>query len=145
MTIQRGTPDPQKYDIDRLIEEYRSAKEFAESAQKRVTQYRNFLVEVLQASGTADHKGNLWIDRDNTSAKYERRVSTRLDAEQLSEWAQQSGHWDDIIEVQEVIVEDKVLALAFENPDLAPEINACYKETETWALKIVDRKIGADE
>jgi hypothetical protein len=67
--------------------------------------------------------------------KRERRVSNIFDAEACEAWAKEQGLWDKVSEVVERLVEDKVLGLAWDQPDLRDTVNGFYKERETWAFK----------
>lgn len=135
MGIVRGNES--SLPIDRLIEEFQKAKEFAETAHQRVLHFREMIVKALQEQGVPDHKGSLWIDAGDVKAKYEKRIYTSLDLTAIEEWAKENNLWEQVSETQEVVVEEKVAVLAFERPDLAGEINRCYKEKESWALKVV--------
>lgn len=126
-------------DIARLAEEYHKAKEFEDAARARSAVLKGMLVDALKEGGVPDHRGSLWMSAGKYDLKHERRVSTSLDADSLKEWAVDKGIWHNISETVEVLVEDKVVTLAYERPDIAPEINSFYQEKETWAFKLVDK------
>jgi len=126
-------------DLERLAEEYDKAKAFEDAARARSQELKEQLVKALKAEGAPDHRGSLWLNAGKYDLKHERRVSNILDADGLKEWAIDKGIWGSISEVMEVLVEDKVVTLAYERPDLAPNINEFYTEKEVWAFKLVDK------
>lgn len=133
------TPTELPVSLERLAEEYEKAKDFEDTARRRSQELKEKLVTALKADGNPDHKGSLWLNAGNYDLKHERRVSVQLDADALKEWAIDKGIWDKISEVMEVLVEDKVVTLAYERPDLAPNINEFYTEKEVWAFKLVNK------
>ena len=98
--------DDVKYNL-RLVVEYKASKEMAESAKKRADKL-----------------------------KRERRVSKTFDAANCEEWAKTTGLWDQVSEVVELLSEDKVLALAWDEPEIRAEIERFYLEKVTWAFKL---------
>lgn len=126
-------------DLERLAEEYEKAKKFEDAARARSQELKDQLIAALKAEGQPDHRGSLWLNAGKYDLKHERRVSSNLDADALREWAIDNSFWSDISETIEVVVEDKVITLAYERPDLAPTINGFYNEKEVWAFKLVDK------
>ena len=53
----------------------------------------------------------------------------------LTAWAKETGHWDEIKEVVEMLSEDKLLGLAWNNKELEEVIQGFYSERESWAFK----------
>lgn len=127
-------------DIERLAEEYNKAKSFEDVARARSQDLKEKLVTALKEQGVPDHRGSLWLNAGRYDLKHERRVSNTLDADALKEWALDNDLWFSISEQIEVVVEDKVVTLAYERPDLAPTINGFYNEREVWAFKLVDKE-----
>lgn len=136
--IRRSEPSI-PVDLERLAEEYEKAKAFEDAARARSQELKNQLIEALKAQGAPDHRGSLWLNAGRYDLKHERRVSTSLDAEALKEWAMDKNLWGSVSETVEVVVEDKVITLAYERPDLSPTINGFYTEKEVWAFKLVDK------
>lgn len=126
--------------LERLAREYQKAKEFEDAAHAHSQELKNQLIILLKEQGTPDHRGSLWLNAGKYDIKHERRISTSLDADGLREWAVDHDLWSEVSEMVEVLVEDKVVALAYERPDLAPQINDFYTEKETWAFKLVDKQ-----
>jgi hypothetical protein len=90
---------------------------------------------MLIAHGKPDEKGNLWINTSGFEIKRERRVSKTFNADAAEAWAKENGYWETIKEVVEVISEDKLLGLAWNNEDVQEKVKTLYVEKETWALK----------
>ena len=134
-TINRTQP----LDLERLAEEYEKAKQFEDAARARSQELKNQLIAALKEQGAPDHRGSLWLNVGKYDLKHERRISNILDADALKEWAIDNNIWNSVSETVEVVVEDKVLVLAYERPDLAPTINGFYTEKEVWAFKLVDK------
>ena len=122
--------------IRKTLEEYRNSKSLLEGLQKRMDGYKESLVSLLTTYGQPDDKGHLWIEFEDVEFKRERRVSRSFNAAAAEAWAKENGHWDTVKEVIEVVNEDKVLGLAWNNEELQEVIKAFYSEKETWALKV---------
>lgn len=143
-TIKRGVPTPDSDFLSRLADEYYEAKKFAEAAAKRADELKKQLSAAVDSAGVPDHKGNLWLNAGSYELKRERRVSSSLDEHGIEAWAKENALWQDISQTVERVVEDKVLTLAFERPDLAPSISPFFVEKEVWAFKISPTKTEGD-
>jgi hypothetical protein len=119
----------------KLVTEFQNHKAMLETTQKRVDAYKKELNEMLIAHGKPDEKGNLWINTSGFEIKRERRVSKTFNADAAEAWAKENGYWETIKEVVEVISEDKLLGLAWNNEDVQEKVKTLYVEKETWALK----------
>ena len=120
----------------RLVQEYKAAKEMADTAKKRADGLKAALVELVDERGYVDHNGHKWLDVGEFKLKRERRVGKSFDAAACETWAKESGIWDNVSEVVEVLSEDKVLALAWDDPEIRDAIEDFYIERETWAFKV---------
>ncbi|MBF83403.1 MAG: hypothetical protein CL489_02895 [Acidobacteria bacterium] len=127
--------DEDNYNL-RLVVEYKASKEMADSAKKRADKLKAELVELVDTRGYEGENGHLWYEIGEYKLKRERRVSKTFDAAGCEEWAKETGLWDDVSEVVESLSEDKVLALAWDDPDIRSEIERFYIEKETWAFKL---------
>lgn len=119
-----------------LVREYKKAKEMIDSLEKRNAEMKTKLTEALTTLGTTDNNGHIWLTIDDVEIKRERRVSKVFNAAAAEAWAKQNGHWDVVKEVVEVLNEDKILGLAWQNPELQEQIKSFYMEKESWALKV---------
>ena len=119
-----------------LVREYKKAKEMIDSLEKRNSEMKIKLTEALTTLGTPDNNGHVWLTIDDIEIKRERRVSKVFNAAAAEAWAKQNGHWDVVKEVIEVLNEDKILGLAWQNPELQEQIKSFYMEKESWALKV---------
>jgi hypothetical protein len=119
-----------------LVREYKKAKEMIDSLEKRNAEMKTKLTEALTTLGTTDNNGHIWLTIDDVEIKRERRVSKVFNASAAEAWAKQNGHWDVVKEVVEVLNEDKILGLAWQNPELQEQIKSFYMEKESWALKV---------
>jgi hypothetical protein len=136
--IVREAPDAPELDVaytKKLVEEYRKLKGLVEATQKQADQYKADLTQVLSIYGKPDEKGNLWIELGDIEVKRERRVSRSFNASAAEAWAKENGHWDTVKEVVEVLSEDKLLGLAWNNEEIQELVKTFYVEKETWALK----------
>ena len=127
--------DDVKYNL-RLVVEYKASKEMAESAKKRADKLKAELVELVDSRGYEGDNGHLWYEVGEYKLKRERRVSKTFDAANCEEWAKTTGLWDQVSEVVELLSEDKVLALAWDDPEIRAEIERFYLEKVTWAFKL---------
>lgn len=121
--------------VERLLDEYKSTKEALGGLEKRADMLKQELASAVDTYGIADASGHVWLQVGDAQLKRERRVSRFLDMDMAKEWAITNGLWDDLKEVIEVFSEDKMLAYAWENPDVAETIATFYKEREVWAFK----------
>lgn len=126
---------PEDY-YERLAQEFKKSKEAIDMLTKRQNEMRAELVEAVKEQGFEDDKGHKWLKVGDLELKYERRVSRSFDEGAADNWARETGRWDDLKQVVEVLDEDKLLALAWENSDVAETIQQFYVERETWAFKV---------
>ena len=127
--------DDTKYNL-RLVVEYKASKEMADSAKKRADGLKSQLIELVDERGYEGENGHRWFEVGDYKLKRERRVSKTFDAAACEEWAKASGLWDEVSEVVELLSEDRVLALAWDDPEIRAEIERFYLEKETWAFKL---------
>jgi len=136
---------PTKEYIERLLKEYQEAKEFADRATARSEEYKKSLVAMVKDHGVHDEKGHKWLPGETGQAKYERRVSRRMNLGQAEAWARDLGIWDQIKEVIEVTSEDNVLKYGWDHPEHNDTISGFFEEKESWAFKVVNTKSYDDE
>lgn len=120
---------------ERLAQEFKKSKEAIDMLTKRQNEMRAELVSAVQENGYEDDKGHKWFKVGDIELKYERRVSRTFDEQAAEEWAKESGLWDDLKIIVERLDEDKLLAMAWENPDITETITSFYGEKESWAFK----------
>lgn len=144
-TIKRSNQTDDQDFLNRLAHEYYEAKKFAEAATKRADELKKQLSAAVDSAGVPDHKGNRWLAAGKYELKRERRVSKSIDEHGIEAWAKENAVWKDISQTVEQVVEDKVLTLAFERPDLAPSISSFFVEKEVWAFKISEAKETAPD
>lgn len=121
--------------VTKLAEEFKKAKEATAVFEKRMTDLKKELTSVVEEFGVADDKGSLWVEVGDMKLKRERRVQTVFNNNEAVVWAQANGYWDDVKEVVEILSEDKLLGLAWNNKELEDTIQGFYVEKETWAFK----------
>jgi len=120
----------------RLVEEYKGAKDLADSSKKRADTLKKELSDLVDSEGYEGDNGHLWYEIGDYKLKRERRVSKSFDLDECEQWAKSTGLWDEVKEVVELVSEDKVLALAWDDPEVREAIERFYKEKETWAFKL---------
>ena len=120
----------------RLVQEYKAAKEMADTSKKRADGLKSQLIELVDERGYEGENGHRWFEVGEHKLKRERRVSKVFDRAACEEWARSTGLWDEVSEVVELLSEDKVLALAWDDSKIRAEIDVFYVEKETWAFKL---------
>lgn len=120
---------------ERLAQEFKKLKEAIDALTKRQTDMKSELIEAVKERGFADDKGHMHYTAGSTNMKYERRVSRSLDLQAVEQWAKENNHWEDIKEVIEVVDEDKLMGLAWNNDDIAETLETFYTIKEVWAFK----------
>lgn len=130
-----NTTETNQYHI-RLLEEYKKTKETVDSLTKRQSQMKSELVEFLIEKGYEDDKGHRWASLGDEEIKYERRVQRSLNLQAAEIWAKETGRWEEVKEVLEVVNEDRLLGLAWVHKDLESIIQGFYVEKEIWAFKV---------
>ncbi len=120
----------------RLVQEYKAAKEMADTSKKRADGLKSQLIELVDERGYEGENGHRWFEVGEHKLKRERRVSKVFDRAACEEWAKGNGLWDEVSEVVELLSEDKVLALAWDDTEIRSEIDVFYVEKETWAFKL---------
>ena len=108
---------------ERLAQEFKKSKEALDMLTKRQNDMKAELIEAIKDQGFEDDKGHKWL-----------KVGS-LEEGAADNWAHETGRWDDLKRVVELLDEGKLLALAWENDDVAETIQAFYIEKETWAFK----------
>ena len=131
--------------LQRLIDEYDKSKAFADKAAARVEELKKVLKSYVADFGTADDKGHKWLAGETHQLKNERRVSRAFDTKAGEKWAKTTGHWESVKRTVEVLDEDALMALVWDNPELEEEVSKLYTEKETWAFKVVEGKSYEDE
>lgn len=126
--------DPQY--CERLAQEFKKSKEAIDLLTKRQNEMRAELIQAIMLNGYEDDKGHRWFNVGDMELKYERRVSRMFDVASAEQWAKENEIWDRIKIVVEQLDEDALLALAWENEDIASVVSGFYGEKETWALKV---------
>ena len=120
---------------ERLAQEFKKSKEAIDMLTKRQNDMKAELIEAVKEQGYEDDKGHKWFKVGDIELKYERRVSRSFNESGAENWAHETGRWDDLKRIVELLDEDKLLALAWENNDVAETIQEFYVEKETWAFK----------
>lgn len=139
--VVRSSSPEQPVDLARLAQEYKDAKAFAEKAQERADALKKMLSEAVEAQGSPDEKGSLWLDAGSYELKRERRVSKNLDQKSALDWLEGLPSLNEsCVEYVPQVNEDRLLAVAWEMPDLADIIGGFYKEKVTWAFRLVEKK-----
>lgn len=135
--------------IQRLINEYLKSKEFADKANERVDELKTALRAYVKDNGTSDEKGHIWLPAETHKLKNERRVSVSFDSNKAEVWAKENGHWDKIKKTVEMVDEDLLMTLIWqdETSDAVLGVSAddFYNARETWAFKVVEGKNYDDE
>jgi hypothetical protein len=122
--------------VARLVEDFKKSKEAIETLEKRQNEMKKELSALVDTNGYEDDKGHRWLEIGGYELKRERRVSRVFDSHSAEFWARENGYWEKIMEVREVISEDKLLGLAWSNPELSEIIQKFYSEKESWAFKV---------
>lgn len=122
--------------IKRIVGEYKKAKEMIETLEMRNGEMRKIITEAIVSNGMPDNNGHVWLSIDDIELKRERRVSKTFNAAAAEAWAKQEGHWETVKEVIEVLSEDKLLGLAWNDDTIQEKIKEFYAEKESWALKV---------
>jgi hypothetical protein len=120
---------------ERLAEEYKKTKEAIEMLTKRQNDFKAELIQAIKEKGYEDDKGHLWYKAGLHELKYERRVSRTFDIASAEQWARDNELWDRLKMVVEQLDEDALLALAWEDENIADMVSGFYGEKETWAFK----------
>jgi len=142
--IRHGDSPDTEY-VQRLLEEYSNAKQFSDAAAKRTDELKAELVKIVEQYGQPDDKGHQWFGVGSHALKRERRVSKNLNVDAATIWAKGNGLWEDVNEVVERLSEDRLLALAWEQPEYAEKIGDLYVDRVVWAFKVVEEKVEVAE
>lgn len=128
---------PVGMDLNRLTEEYVKSQDHLKAATKRQEELKQMLLKRVEALGEPDDKGHVWLPTGEWLLKKERRVSEVFDQSAAEEWARENDLWDSCsveIPAHREFSADRMLALAFERPDLEPTIKKFWGQKETWAF-----------
>lgn len=133
--VKRPTNNLDTAYVEKLAQDFKAAKEALATFEKRTNDLKKELSSIVESNGLEDDKGNLWLEVGDLKLKRERRLQVTFDSQRAEEWAKENGYWDEIKEVIEVVSEDKVLGLAWQDETLSRTIQSFYNEKETWAFK----------
>lgn len=151
--------EPNVPDMIRTLDEHLRSRELAESAKRMQEKYRDLLKGHIIDSVEPDADGHRWFflsdetedpyigpdGRVIESLKVEKRSSISLDEEVAEDRLKELGLLDQCIETVEVLDEDKILALNFEDKLSDEDLALMYKEGKaTFAFK-VNRGSKVDE
>lgn len=121
--------------IARLATEFKDQKKLLATLEARVEKMKKELSGYVEEFGMPDDSGHLWLTVAGVELKRERRVSKSFDTGSAENWAKENDLWDEVKEVVERLSEDKLVALAWKNKEIAPTVQSFYVEKETWAFK----------
>jgi hypothetical protein len=133
--VIRKSGDMDEVYVQKLAEEFKKSKEALAVIEKRTNDIKKELSDLVDNHGVADDSGNKWVRLGDLQLKRERRVSRNLDLDAVKEWALANGHWEDIKQVIEVVDEDKLLGLAWNDEAVAEQVEQMYVVKEVWAFK----------
>lgn len=131
--------------VERLIQEYRAAKEFSDKTAARTDALKKELIAMVIEHGVPDDRGHKWLPGINTQVKHERRVSRSFDLDAAEEWAEKLGILDEVQETITTITENAVLSYCWDHQEHQETLSGFYTEKESWAFKVVDQKSYDDE
>jgi len=131
--------------VERLVQEYRAAKEFSDKATARTDSLKKELLAMVSEHGVPDDRGHKWLPGVNTQVKHERRVSRSFDLGAAEEWAEQLGILEEVQETIVTITENAVLTYCWDHQEHQDTLASFYVEKESWAFKVVDQKSYDDE
>ena len=135
MRVVKREEGPDFSYLERLAEEYKRTKDAIVDIEKRANSMKKELSDAVEEFGATDDKGHLWLNVGNIALKRERRVTRSFDSASAETWARDNKKWDDVKEVVEVLSEDKLLGLAWNDEEIAKHIQTFYIEKESWAFK----------
>lgn len=122
----------------KVVEEFVSQKKFLSSLETKVDKLKKELSTLVDKFGTPDENGHRWLNVGGHELKRERRVSKSFSTETATEWAKANGYWDDVketIPAHDVLNEDKLLGIAWNDKSLTAAVQSFYVEKESWAFK----------
>jgi prefoldin subunit 5 len=119
----------------KLVENFVSQKRLLSSLETQINKMKKELSDLVDEHGLSDDSGHKWLNVGGHELKRERRVSKSLDVTAATEWAKANNVWNDVMEVVEILSEDKLLGKAWEDKTLMPVVQGFYVEKETWAFK----------
>lgn len=127
-------------DLPQLVRMYQEQRDFANKINARVEELKQELIKRIQEEGFTDDKGNQWLDAGDFQLKRERRVTVSFNEHFAEEWAKKRGIWDEVKETIEVVNEDQILAVAWNDDDMKNDLDNFYTRRENFAFKVVEGK-----
>lgn len=135
----------EKVVVEKLIQEYRAAKEFSDKTAARTESLKKELLAMVIEQGAPDDRGHKWLPGINSQVKHERRVSRSFDLGAAEEWAEELGILEEVQETIVTVTENAVLAYCWDHQEHQETLAGFYTERESWAFKVVDQKSYDDE
>lgn len=124
----------------RLVADYLDTKAATEEFGKRLRKIKDRLAAYVDESGTADEKGNLWVELPESAPaptiKREKRVSRFLDEEAAEKFLKRKRLYSECTTTITVLDEEKILHAHYTGKITEDELDALYGENVVWALKV---------
>lgn len=132
-------------DLPQLVKMYQEQRDFAVKINARVDELKKELVKRIEEEGFFDEKGNQWLDAGDFQLKRERRVTVSFNEHFAEDWAKKRGIWDQVKEIREVVSEDQILAVAWEDEDMKHDLDNFYTKRENFAFKVIEGRSYDEE
>ena len=132
-------------DLSQLVKMYQEQRDFAAKIMSRVEELKKELTKRIEEEGFFDDRGNQWLDAGDFQLKRERRVTVSFNELFAEEWAKKRGVWDQVKEVQEVVNEDQLLAVVWDDEDMKHDLDNFYTRRENFAFKVIEGKSYDEE
>jgi len=131
-----GDPD----DFNTQVREFVRLKETIESLEKRHKELRDKLIEVVDAEGFEDDKGNIIYDFDKPidgvmRLEKQRRATRKLDEIKAETILETKGLADKVYKMVRVLDEDAIMAAHYEGELTEEEIDEMFPVSVVWALR----------
>lgn len=137
-------PEPVS-DLPQLVKMYQEQRELSLKLSYRLEELKKEIIKRVEEEGFFDDKGNQWLNAGDYQLKRERRVTVSFNEHFAEEWAKKRGVWDKVKEIREVVSEDQLLAVAWDDDDMKHDLDNFYTRRENFAFKIVEGKSYDEE
>ena len=141
--LKKKTKIPTR-DVSEVVYELTTLKSKKKDLEKRETELKKQLGEILEGEGVKDNKGSFKMIVGNKLAQKQARKSVKLDRDKAEEFFKSIGIWEDVLEIKEEIDENKVELALLADKFSMEDLENISDIKVTYAIVVADYKPEED-
>lgn len=130
--------------INQAVQEYRELTERERLIKGRKKELADFIKTYAQKEGVQDDKGSYYCEDDNYTWGSQARKSVKLNFERARNYFISKGMWEDVVEYEEKINEEKVSELLNNEKMTLEDLEAMTDVKVTYAIDVREKEKAED-